>query len=287
MAAAADAMTEKGHCVGSLQAWYTLPIEMRQPVSPRITTRLTTGFGSGNLMPATVALAAPAGMRNSQVVDVKTDGFELLDVCAAASVVSVLVGRTGIVAGSARTVMGLVTLSTVIAGHAVYGVMRRAMAWLLAPISTHAESPRAASDGQSSMAVKVSEQAGSPSETVSVAVTAPGAVQVSVGFCAEASLSVPELATQWYVSGCGPLSGSSETEETAMVLPVGGVALTESTCGQTLIVPLMRTLPFVWARVHEMAIDTGVVDEAMTANEPEAPVQLVVPSVAVPLIVTA
>ena len=89
---------------------------MRQPVSPMITTRFTTGFGSGRLMPATVAVVAPAGRRNSQVVVVKTDGFELPEVIAAASVVSVLVGRSGRVAGSARTVMALVTPSTVIDG---------------------------------------------------------------------------------------------------------------------------------------------------------------------------
>ena len=74
---------------------------MRQPVSPTITTRLTTGFGSGSLMPATVAVVAPAGSRNSQVVVVKTDGFELPEVIAAASVVSVLVGRIGSAGGQA------------------------------------------------------------------------------------------------------------------------------------------------------------------------------------------
>ncbi len=49
----------------------------------------------------------------------KTDGFELPEVIASASVVSVLVGRSGIVAGSARTVIGLVTPSTVIVGQAL------------------------------------------------------------------------------------------------------------------------------------------------------------------------
>ncbi len=67
-------------------------------------------------MPATEAALAPAGIRNSQVVVVKTEGFELPEVIAAASVVSVLVGRSGMVPGRARTVIGLVTPSTVIDG---------------------------------------------------------------------------------------------------------------------------------------------------------------------------
>ena len=141
-------MTGKGHCVGSPQAWKTFPIEMRQPVSPRITTRFTTGFGSGSLIPAAVAAIAPAGTRNSQVVVVKTEGFELPEVIAAASVVSVLVGRSGSVAGSARTVIGLEAPSTVIAGQMVYGVMSRAIAWLFAPISTQELSATAESAGR-------------------------------------------------------------------------------------------------------------------------------------------
>src|SRR5580692_2335597 len=107
---------------------------MRQPVSPTITTRFTTGFGTGRLMPATEAVVAPAGRRNSQVVVVNTAGFELPEVIAAASVVSVLVGRLGSVAGTARTVMALEAPLTVIEGHTAYGVRSRAMAWLFAPI---------------------------------------------------------------------------------------------------------------------------------------------------------
>src|ERR1022692_4213175 len=116
---------------------------MRHPVSPMITTRFTTGWGSGKLMPATVAAVAPAGRRNSQVVVVKIDGFEFPDVIAAARVVSVLDGRSGRGAGNARTVMALEIPSTVIEGHTVYGVRSRAMAWLFAPISTQAVSASA------------------------------------------------------------------------------------------------------------------------------------------------
>jgi hypothetical protein len=121
-------MTEKGHCVGSLHAWYTLPIEMRQPVSPMITTRFTTAFGTGSAMLPTVAEAAPAGRLNSHVVDAKTDGFELPEVWAAVIVVSVLVGRSDSVAGAARTVIACAVPSTVIEGHAVLDVMSRAIA---------------------------------------------------------------------------------------------------------------------------------------------------------------
>src|SRR5436305_6822956 len=109
---------------------------MRQPVSPMMATRFTTGFGSGSVMPATVALAAPADSNSSQLVFVKTDGFELPDVIACASVASVLVGRSGIVPATARTFMGLVTPSTLIDGQVLYGVSSRAMAWLFGPIST-------------------------------------------------------------------------------------------------------------------------------------------------------
>src|ERR1022692_4114979 len=128
---------------------------MRHPVSPMITTRFTTGLGSGKLMPATVAAVAPPGRRNSQVVVVKIDGFELPEVIAAARVVSVLVVRSGRVAGNARMVMALETPSTVIDGHAVYGVRSRAMAWLFAPISTHAVSASAASSGQVTGTLKI------------------------------------------------------------------------------------------------------------------------------------
>ena len=126
---------------------------------------------------------------------VKTDGFELPDVIAAARVVSVLVGRIGSVAGSARTVIGLEAPLTVIAGQAVYGVMRRAIAWLFAPISTQAWET-AASEGQVTCRLKVALHPASPSETVRVSDAVPGAVQVSVGFCAVALLSVPEVVVQ-------------------------------------------------------------------------------------------
>jgi len=80
------------------------------------TTRFTVALGSGSLMPATLALVALEGSRNSQVVVVKTEAFEFIDICAPESVGSVLVGRTGTVAGSARTVIGLVVPLTVIDG---------------------------------------------------------------------------------------------------------------------------------------------------------------------------
>ncbi len=70
------------------------------------------------------------------------------------------------------------------------------MAWLLAPSSTQAVSPRAASDGQVTGTEKLVAQPGSPSVTVRVSVAVPGAVQVSVGFCAVALLSVPEVVVQ-------------------------------------------------------------------------------------------
>ena len=126
----------------------------------------------------------------------KTDGFELPEVIAAARVVSVLVGRIGSVAGSARTVIALVAPSTVMRGQVVYGVMRRAMAWLFAPISTHALWATAESGGQATCRLKVALHPGSPSETVRVSDAVPALVQVSVGFCAVALLSVPELVVQ-------------------------------------------------------------------------------------------
>ena len=82
------------------------------------------------------------------------------------------------------------------------------MAWLFGPISTQADSPRAESGGQVTWRLKVSLQVASPSETVSVSVTLPGAAQVSVGFCAVALDSVPDEAVQLYDSGWGAASAS-------------------------------------------------------------------------------
>src|SRR5579863_9595717 len=133
------------------------------------------------------------------------------------------------------------------------------MAWLLAPISTQADSLSTESGGQSRSTLKVSLQAGSPSVTVSVSITVPGCAQVRVGFCAEALESVPELVVQWKEMGLGPESGSSAVLLMAIVLPTGGAALTALTAGQMLIVPSTRTLPVVWARLHEIATWTAVV----------------------------
>ena len=176
----------------------------------------------------------------------KTDGFELPDVIAPASVVSVLVVRSGRVAGQHAHGHGARDAVDGDRGARRYGVMSRAMAWLLAPISTQAESPSArVGRTVDAAALKVSAHAASPSETVSVSVTVPGAVQVSVGFCAVALLNVPELVVQWYEKRRGPLSGSCASAGDRDHVPVGGCELTESICGQTLIVPLTRTLPVV------------------------------------------
>src|SRR5262249_35810532 len=154
---------------------------------------------------------------------------------------SMLLGRSAMVPGSTRTVIGLVTPSTVIDGQTVYGVSRRAMAWLLAPISTQAESPSAASGGQATWRLNVELHGTSPSDTVSVSDAVPGTVQLKVGFCAVALLNVPYADAQLYDSGCGAASGSCEALNRAIVLPTGGLALTASIVGQTLIVPVIRT----------------------------------------------
>ena len=100
MAAAAGAITENGQWSGRRRPGTTLPIEIRQPVSPMMTTRFTTAFGSGRFMSGDRRRwRARGGSGTRSVVVVKTDGFELPDVIAAASVVSVLVGRSGMRAG--------------------------------------------------------------------------------------------------------------------------------------------------------------------------------------------
>ena len=90
-------------------------------------------------------------------------------------------------------------------------------------------------------------QPASPSETVSVSDARPGAEHVSVGFCALALLSVPELVVQWYETACGPASGSLAELEIVMTLPAGGSALTELMFGQMLSVPFTKTEPVVAA----------------------------------------
>ena len=68
-----------------------------------------------------------------------------------------------------------------------------------------------------------------------------------------------------------------------MTFPLGGFALTESTFGQMLIVPLTRTLPVVGATWQSIATDTEVVAPAAMLNGVEVPVQLVFPSTDVPV----
>ena len=68
-----------------------------------------------------------------------------------------------------------------------------------------------------------------------------------------------------------------------MTFAVGGLALTASTRGQTLIVPLTRTLPVVGAVWQSIVTATGVVAAATTLNGVEAPEQLVFPSTEVPV----
>ena len=71
-----------------------------------------------------------------------------------------------------------------------------------------------------------------------------------------------------------------------MTFPAGGFALTESTRGQTLIVPFTRTLPVVGAVWQSIATATEVVAAATTLNGAEAPAQLVFPSTDVPVSVS-
>ena len=123
---------------------------------------------------------------------VKIDGFVLPDVIAMASVVSMLLGRSGIAPGSTRTVIGLVTPSTVIAGQTC---VRRHQAGDGLVVGADLDPGRIAERGVGRAGDLDGEawrcSAASPSETVSVSDAVPGAAQVKVGFCAVALLSVP------------------------------------------------------------------------------------------------
>src|SRR5215471_15866828 len=68
-----------------------------------------------------------------------------------------------------------------------------------------------------------------------------------------------------------------------MTLPVGGLALTESMSGQTLIVPFTRMLPVFGGTWQSIVTDTVVVACAATLNAAEVPVQVVWLSVEVPV----
>ena len=86
--------------------------------------------------------------------------------------------------------------------------------------------------------------------------------------------------------GCGPPSGSSAALASEMTFPTGGLALTESMFGQTLIVPLIRMLPVVGGLWQSMATDTEVVALATTVKVAAAPEHVVSPSVEVPVSVS-
>ena len=87
--------------------------------------------------------------------------------------------------------------------------------------------------------------------------------------------------------GCGALSWSSAALAIPRTFPTGGLQLTASILGQTLIVPFTRTLPVVGAVWQSIVTATGVVADATTLNDVEAPEQLVFPSTEVPVSVRA
>ena len=98
----------------------------------------------------------------------------------------------GCLAGTVATVIGMTGAGAVQAASGVRGSLKAF------PISGTYQIQQlfAASDGQVTCRLKVLLQPASPSETVRVSETVPGAVQVSVGFCAVALLSVPEEVVQ-------------------------------------------------------------------------------------------
>ncbi len=84
--------------------------------------------------------------------------------------------RTGMVAAAARTLMARATPSTVMLGQFASGVITRAMAVPPEPSTTH-EYGCGGGGSQFTWTVRLSGQVGeaSPSETVSVMLTGPGA----------------------------------------------------------------------------------------------------------------
>ena len=131
-AAAAPATAANGHCADSLQAWNTLSaVLIRQPVSPMTTIRCGFAFGSGERAAERPPRAStPAGIAFSQTSTGNAEGFD--------SAGSLRVGRSGIVAGRARTSIGSLTPSSSIVGHAAAGVITRATARPSSPSTTNA-----------------------------------------------------------------------------------------------------------------------------------------------------
>ena len=75
-AAAALATRSNGQAIGSSHDWKMPKFDtMRQPVSPRITTRVGAAFGNGNESPSTLARTAVAGIVASHVVTGKAEAF--------------------------------------------------------------------------------------------------------------------------------------------------------------------------------------------------------------------
>ena len=110
-AAAARATAANGHSFESLQAWNTLSaVLIRQPVSPMTTIRCGFALGNGSARPRIDARATPWGMALSQTSTGNAEGFE--------SAGSLRVGRSGIVAGRARTSIATATPSSSIVGTA-------------------------------------------------------------------------------------------------------------------------------------------------------------------------
>jgi hypothetical protein len=113
---------------------------------------------------------------------------------------------------------------------------------------------------QVTVALSVQSGVRSPSDTVTLSVTVPGAMRVNVGEALMASLSVPELAVQLYASAEGPWSESCAEAESAIVEPTAtcaGFAEMPSAKGQTLITPLTCTLVVaVW---HDKLSDATAV----------------------------
>src|SRR5580692_1914435 len=125
----------------------------------------------------------------------------------------------------------------------------------------------------------------SPSETVSVMVTGPGAVQVNRVSSDDASVKTPEVAVQVAVSGDGPLSASCALAARPTAPPTNtsvGLASSESICGQTFTVPLTETLPVRGAWWQVRGTVTDAVCPAVTLKVPE-PAQLSDPSVETPV----
>src|SRR5579871_1170163 len=91
---------------------------------------------------------------------------------------------------------------------------------------------------QVTTAVAVSAHPGvvSPSETVTVSVTGPGALHVNAGDADVGSLKAPDGADQWYESGDGPPSESCAAALNATGNPTAmsdGLAEMPSATGQT------------------------------------------------------